>query len=287
MTTNELLTLVLSVAALGFSLITYFIGRKQEAKQQRASVREGLSSVVQELITVQGELQVLSAEPPPARGPTYAQKLGSLNHRLTSLARQAAELDRMELDVSFDVELAAIALALESAGDIPASEIYFRRAIKKSPSPYYRAINWGMLARSLFNQFRLEPARKAYAEALSALPNTSDFNRSVNVRTLFSWYSSEAWHRNPPGGSAADLLAQARALAATIEHVPMRESVQRQFESDVAETTAQIKIADDYFHGAPPEPGFTRGRGSVISPGLSGHPFGPGTPPRPQATEGG
>ena len=257
MTTNEFLTLLLSGLALAVSLLTFLIGQAQEKKQMRASVREQLSRVVQDIIAAQGDYAMLDAEPPERRDAGYDARIGSANHRLASLSRQATELTKLEENVGFDVEYIAIANALGTAGDLPAARSNFEQAIRLAPTPYYKAINLRMFAYFLFTHDHFDEARKIFEEAVAVQPNVDDFNRSNNVRIYLEWGGLEAWVEAPGERRAAACFENARQVAQSIGFAPIREAALR----DVAVRSAPRR----------PPPG----RGMPETSGRSRPPVGP------------
>jgi tetratricopeptide (TPR) repeat protein len=231
--TNDRITLVISGLAFAVSVVTWYIGQKEQRKQMRAGVREQLSKVVQDLIAAQGELWECQDAMSGGKAVSKAET-GSINHRLTSLARQACELIKLEEDVGFDVEYIAIANALMTSGDLPAAELYFLTAIKKSPSDYYHAMNLTMFASFLFSVGRADDGRQAYTNAVSLLPDTNDFNREMNARTYQSWADGERWYSSPKEDGAGKCLAKAKEFILAIGFEPKREGLLRELEMQAA-----------------------------------------------------
>lgn len=198
----------------------------------RAGVREQLSKVVQDLIAAQGDLWELQDSRQSGKHVPNGES-GSINHRLTSLARQACELIKLEDDVGFDVEYIAVANALMSSGDLPAAESYFRTAIRKSPSTYYHALNLAMFGGFLFSVGRADEARKTYHESVSLLPDANDFNREMNARTLQAWADRERWYSSPADDKTGKCLAKARELILGVEFEPKREDLLQELEDNI------------------------------------------------------
>ncbi len=152
MTTNETLTLTLSSSALLVSVASATFGFWLQRREMRTTVRQQLTDIVQHMIATQEAMNALTAGKDGPESAESLQRAGSLNHRLTSLARQATELDRLEPTVAFDVEYIAIANALWSSGNSAAAEPYFKKSIneaKRTKSPFYEAINTRLFARFL------------------------------------------------------------------------------------------------------------------------------------------
>jgi tetratricopeptide (TPR) repeat protein len=241
MSETDILTLTVSGLALAVSIVTWYLGQKQEKKQMRASVREQLSRVVQDLIEAQGDLSMLDAEAAEQGKPVSPAKSGSANHRLTSLARQACELIKLEENVAFDVEYIAVANALWTSGDLPAAELYFKRAIEQAPSAYYKAINLSMYGDFLFSTDQAVAGRLAFEKSVSLLANTDDFNRRINSRNLQSWGSREIWYSTQEDDKAGRCFDRARRLILEIGFTPNRESFLRELESRMALPAQRIE----------------------------------------------
>ncbi len=231
MTTNEYLTLFISLLALVVSIAAAFVTYRQENRSQRTTIREQLTSVVQDLIVAQGDMTVLDAEPLESRDATYTARTASANLKLTSLARQACALNNMQTDVGFDVESIAIATALATMGDLPLAEEYFKNAIAKSPSPYYKVVNLGLYANFLYRQSRHAEGRRIYVDSLSVLDNSTDFNRWANGSTYQSWFVNEVWNERGSTDDANMCYVNARNLYQSIGDAGMRETAIHGLES--------------------------------------------------------
>ena len=224
MTTNEYLTLAISSLALVVSVGSAIVAYGQQNKSLRTTIRDQLTSVVQDLIAAQGEMTVLNAEPIETRNSFYSAKISSANIKLTSLARQACALNDMQPDVGFDVELIAIASALATMGDLPLAESYFKRAVAKSPTPYYRVVNLGLYANFLFEQSRHAEGRAIYGESLALLDNNTNFNKWANGITYQSWFVNEVWNVAGASDEAQKHYDNARRLFESISVAGTRES---------------------------------------------------------------
>jgi hypothetical protein len=222
--------MAISGLALVVSIVSAVIGQIQEKKQLRISVREQLSSVVQDLISSQAEYAMLYPEPPEKRDSAYGVKMGTLNHKLTSLARQACALDKLDGEVGFDVQFIAIANALATSGDQPTAEEYFEKAVARSPSVYYRSINLTLFGTFLFNQSQPEKGRRIFADAAAALPLASDFNRMTVSRAYQAWCIAEAWNDPASGVRADECYQNAQRILQGIKSDPMRKACLRDLE---------------------------------------------------------
>jgi tetratricopeptide (TPR) repeat protein len=225
--TKDYITLVISGLALAVSIVSAVIGQIQTNRQKRTGIREQLSSVVQNLISCRADYDTLNAEPVEKRDEA---KIATVNHKLTSLARQACALEKMEQDVGFDVEFIAIANALTISGDIAGAEEYYEKAVSKSPSPYYKSINMILYGRFLFEEAQYEKGRRVFAEAVSALPNTSDLNRWAIARAYRMWIESEVWSGSESNKGVDKHYQTARGLLQSISSKFMREAGLRELE---------------------------------------------------------
>ena len=118
----------------------------------------------QELSIIEGEFRAI-ATPSPPDAEKFAVLTSALNHKLTSLARQASELMNVKGVVCFAVELSAIANALDTSGDLSGAERLYREAVGKATSAFYRSINQGLLADHLMRHGDLSNGRLAYEQA--------------------------------------------------------------------------------------------------------------------------
>lgn len=227
MSRNDILTLVVSSLALVVSISSALVSTHMQRREMRTTLRTQLTSVVQDLIAAQAELErLLGSE--EAKTDAGISRSASLNHRLTALARQACALDQLDGSVGFDVEFVAVANALNTSGDYDLAESYFKKSIDAAPSPYYRALNTTFHANFLFQRGRIAVARDAYRTALSLLPNRTDGNRVTNVRALEGWICNErsiaARAENVDG-----LVKEARGLLGALEAEWIRQAETEQF----------------------------------------------------------
>ncbi|MDM0109969.1 hypothetical protein QTH97_34020 [Variovorax sp. J22R24] len=226
MSMNDYLTLTLSTLALLVSLVSAFIGIQLERKTMRTAVREQLTTVVQNLIAAQAEIDIAMAV---NSDETSVATLATMNHRLTAFARQACELDKIDPTMGFDVEYIAIANALKTSGDDMQAEIYYTKAIEKSPSNYYRAINSRLSARHLFEQGRQEAGREMYAKAASLLEATTDSNKVNNAYTYQDWMHNEITSFPPSIDRAERCRTKVETLLQSIKNPGTREYQLAQF----------------------------------------------------------
>lgn len=231
METKDYITLTISALAFIVSVISTLIAMSRQKGQMRTGIREQLSSIVQELITTLAENSVLQSEPMNNRDVLFYSKSSSFSHKLSSLARQASALIELEPTIAFDVELSAVAQALNIVGDIPQADKFFQQAIKASPSDFYKIINLRMYADFLFRQGKHQPGRKIFEDALGIFDNDSDFNKATNGYTYQMWFVSEVWNIPSPHGQAEECYKNARGLIESISATTYRVNFLQSLES--------------------------------------------------------
>ena len=122
------------------------------------------------------------------------------------------------------MEYAVVAQAFMVVGDTPEADQHWRRAVASSPTPYYTLINKRAYADFLFRQGMHEQGRKLFAEALSILPNDSDFNKGSNGYTYQMWFVSEVCNIPSPHGKAEECHRQAQGLYESISAADYRRN---------------------------------------------------------------
>lgn len=197
----------------------------------RTTIRDQLSSVVQDLITTLAENRVLQAEDIAKRDELFYSKSSSFSIKLSSLARQGIGLISQDPGIAFDVEYAIIAQALDIVGDSPVADQYWQEAVKTSPSDYYRIVNKRGYADFLIRQGRHQAGRKQYQEALEIWDNSSDFQKFTNGYTYQMWFYSEVWNLPAPHGRAEDCYRNAKSIYESISSAPAKSSALKALET--------------------------------------------------------
>jgi|SRR5882672_9675220 len=231
LSTKDILTLDFSALALIVAISSAVFNSWMQRRTMWTSVRSQLTSIVQDLIAAQESFSELQTNTSGASDSSGTRSI-ALNHKLTSLARQACELDRMAPKVAFDVELIAIANALGTSGDVESAETYHRRAIERAQNSYYQSINRSLFAGFLFERYRYEEGRDAYRQALAVLPCDTDDNKAANVMTYRSWLASEARHFPVPNKQFDSCRAAATKLIESIKSDAMRMGWLNQFDAE-------------------------------------------------------
>jgi tetratricopeptide (TPR) repeat protein len=216
MDTKDYFTLAISGLALTVSLISAVVATRRQKTQMRTTVRDQLSSIVQELITTLAENRILQTEVLAKRDALFYSKTSSFSLKLSSLARQASALIEQDRDIVFDIEFAVLAQALDVVGDIPEADRYWQAAVAVSRSDYYKIVNKRGYADFVFRYGRHQPGRKEYEEALTILDNDSDFNKWTNGYTYQMWFTSEVWNIPAPHGRAEECYRDAKGLYESI-----------------------------------------------------------------------
>ncbi len=214
---KDYITLTISVFAFILSVTSTVIAISRQKRQMRTTIRDQLANVVQEIITTLAENSVLQSEPIQKRDNSFYAKGSSYSHKLSSLARQATALiESVSDNIAFDVELSAVAQALDTVGDIFQADKYFERAIDVSPNDYYRIINMRLHAGFLFRQGKHQKGRKIFEDALAIFDDTSDFNKATNGYTYQFWFVTEVWAIPSPYGEAENCYKKAKGLYESI-----------------------------------------------------------------------
>jgi tetratricopeptide (TPR) repeat protein len=212
MNMKDYIAIALSSLALILSLVSTVVAIRRQKTQMRTTIRDQLSSIVQELITTLVENRILQSEEVAKRDALFYGKSSAFSLKLSSLARQASALVAEEPNIVFDVEFAVIAQALDVVGDIPEADRNWQAAVAASPSDYYKIVNKRGYADFLFRQGRHQPGRKQYEESLGILDNNSDFNKWTNGYSYQMWFVSEVMNIPAPHGRAEDCYKNAVGL---------------------------------------------------------------------------
>jgi tetratricopeptide (TPR) repeat protein len=223
MEARDYITIAISISALILSFISASIATRRQKTQLTTSLRDQLSSIVQELISTISENRVLQNEHITKRDALFYSKASSFSLKLSSLARQASALMTQDREIVFDVEFAVVAQALDIVGDYPEADRYWQAAMATSPSDYYKIVNKRGYADFLFRQGHHQAGRKQYEEALGILDNSSsDFNKYTNGYTYQMWYGSEMWNIPAPHGRANECYGDAKGLYESISSAAIK-----------------------------------------------------------------
>jgi tetratricopeptide (TPR) repeat protein len=196
---------------------------------------------VGELIKLNAENNAMWFVPAERRDLLYYQKLGTISQTSASLSRQAVYLVEQDIDLVNDVEFAIIAQGLFIAGDQLQAEAFYEKAIKASPSPYYKVLNTRAYAGFLFHQGKYQMGRNTFQQALEILSDDSEFTKYTNGFTYQMWMVSE--FNSHFGEEAERYFNQAKRLFEKVSSPVFRESVIRGLEKAREGSSAQAIIA--------------------------------------------
>jgi len=223
-TLPDWLAIGVSLVALSTSIATVFVEKAQQDRALRITTRDQLTAITLRLIDTRQELAIFEEEylKKQAKGAVdynaYERETGILNQKLTSLARQALELIRLDTDIGFDVEFIAIGDAMMTSGDFPAANEAFRNAVQRSPNARYESINLSIQARALFAQGDALGGREIYEKSLEALPRDTDVNRLTHLQTYRQWLSDELQICQGLSPTSEAVREAGLALVATLVH---------------------------------------------------------------------
>ncbi len=226
----NLVTVVLSVFALGVSVSALVVSTRLKQFELRRSIRNQLNVVVAEMLaSAAREVSFL----PPGEAPTPEQIARSsiAAQRHSALARQAYYLAEEESSLVTDVEWVTMAQGFWTAGDLLKAESCWSRGIDAAPDPYYRVVNSRGLADFLFMVGRQEEGRERYQEALRVFPDTTDSNKTINAGTLEAWVLSEIGASQD--AEAERLIRKARGLISTIGNSVQRSQAEARLRAQV------------------------------------------------------
>jgi len=253
---NDKLTLSLSLLALVMSIVAVVVGQIQQNRQLRNATRDQLVEIVGKLIDARQELSIAEGDFNCLQRPT-PQDIGrfdvlaeSLNHKLTSLAREASAVMEVKGVSCFDVELIAIANALATAGDIEGAERLYRLAVEKASNPFFRSLNLSLLADHLMRINDVETARRVYAESVAVLPNDTDHHRAANCSIYQAWMIAEMNAAAPPNPRVMECLARAKRIAGEIGFEPVRQARLTELEERVRDYSARFGAVAPALRGA-------------------------------------
>jgi tetratricopeptide (TPR) repeat protein len=224
---SDWLAVGVSLVALATSIVTIFVQNAQQDRALRITSRDQLTTITLKLIDMQQELGAFEAEylKKQAQGVAdyeeYNREAGILNHKLTSLARQALALSRVDKDIGFDVEFIAIGNALMNSGDYPGANEAYCNAVARSPTPRYEAINLGVYAGALFSQGDAAAARQLYRRSLQ-LPDDTDINRLTHAQMYREWLNYELHDSQGPSAASEAVREEGLALVKKIQNPGLR-----------------------------------------------------------------
>jgi tetratricopeptide (TPR) repeat protein len=235
--------IIISSIALVVSILSAIFSFRLNKIDSRRSVREQLNRTVGELIKLNAENNAMWFVPAGQRDHLYYHKLGTISQTSASLSRQAVYLAEHDPDLVSDVEFATIAQGLVIAGDQLQAEAFYEKAIKASPSPYYKVVNTRVYADFLFRQGKYQMGRNTYQQALGVLNDDSEFTKYTNGFTCQMWMVSEFNSRFEE--EAERYYNQARRLFEKLSNPVFKESIIRGLEKAREGSSAQAIVSGD------------------------------------------
>jgi tetratricopeptide (TPR) repeat protein len=215
---KDLLPLPFSIAALVFSLVSYF----QKKGERDQAFRKQMTDTLKELT----ELNLKDAT---FRGlkdkSTYpANYVGLLADQRRYLARQASSIFDEIPNLVNAHERVLIANAFQTVDYVEEAERFYNLAIHLTQSPVDKGLATRTYGRFLFDQARFGEGRMKYEAALSAFAGDDDRMRFYRNETLRRWAEQES--RVCGDSSAAiKLLGQARDEARKM-NIPARKKTE-------------------------------------------------------------
>ena len=132
---------IISLVALSVSIISMIVGFRRQKTQMQITVRDQLSGIIQEVNKTLVENDDLQNTAANQRNAAFFGRNSSIQRKLATLSRQASALIKQAPEIVFDVEFEVLAQAMEIVGDFPQSDSYWKKAVKISPTDYYKIIN--------------------------------------------------------------------------------------------------------------------------------------------------
>ena len=210
----QIWTICISILALIVSVLSAIFSVSRQNIQIQTSVRDQLGSVVQDLIKTLADCSTLLSQ--DRSNPSWYSTNATLSTKLQSLSRHATALIEQEPATVTDIEYSVIAQASAMANDLPQALIYWKKAVKSSPSSYYKVVNLRSFANFQYTQGRYEEGKALYQEALGIMDNSDDFQKQTNAWTFQMWCVSESVNLPGQFNKSDEHYREARAILETI-----------------------------------------------------------------------
>ena len=213
---KDLWTVVLSVFALTFSIISFVISNHKVSVQLSSSTRDQLGTLIQKLIEVDSQIgENQFADQSQA---VFYMRASNMSYKESTLAREAKVLADAEPAIVNDVEYVVMARCFSETGDYPQAAKYWKKAVDTAPSDYYKMLNLRGFADFEYAQGKYEDGRTIYQQAFAVFENSSDFNKWNNGYTYQMWAVSENRCLPRQFNKANEYYNEARALFETISN---------------------------------------------------------------------
>ena len=230
---KDLWTIVLSVFALVFSIVSFIISNHKVSVQLSSSTRDQLGTIIQKLIEV--DSQISENQFADQSQALFYLRASNMSYKESSLAREAKALVDAEAGIVNDVEYVVMARCFSELGDYPQAAQYWKQAVDAAPSDYYKMINLRGFADFDYAQGKYEDGRTIYQKALTVFDNSSDFNKCNNGYTYQMWAVSENKSLPRQFNKAGEYYKEARALFETISNPTSKDFYLRGL--DISEKT--------------------------------------------------
>lgn len=223
---KDVLTVVIAVCALIFSIASFVLSFKQRATEGRYTLRKTLTDIVAELTSVNIAFNKLDLEHRNSPEEAVLNLRRNYNSQRRYLANHGEFVIEQIPELSTDIDCITIASAFNATGDYVRAQAFFEMAIAKSPSNLLKMWNMRGLASHWFLRGNAQRGRTVLTEALGLeLPDTDSVRQGIADTYLF-WAKQESEHGYLEEADRAYQLA--RAACARIGHTRMREHIEKQ-----------------------------------------------------------
>ncbi len=199
--TKDLVTVYISVVALGFSIISTYVTLRQKKHETMRTLRTQLTGVLDKMVALNLENAKLPPFGPLPPG-TPSNIRSFLNDQRRFLVRQATYImDDIEPLVS-SFEYLLIAVTYDHIDHVDQARRYFEKARECAEDDINRGIITRSYARFLFNQGEHARARKKFEEAVGFFSGGSDRMKEYRGDTYVRWAAVEfEWERFKEAGA--------------------------------------------------------------------------------------
>lgn len=188
MTPDKIVIAVISGISLLVSLSALVLTYRQKAAQDRLGTRKTLSDLISSISTTNIEMAKIRDN---AVGESVMLLRRALNSQRRYLSQHAELLSEEIPALCTDIDHVMIAGAMDASGNTSRADHHWQRAIELSPASIIKSYNLRGYARFLAAAGKIQPARKAYEQALGATSQDDDRHRRERADTLVLWALAE------------------------------------------------------------------------------------------------
>lgn len=218
---KDIYTLVVSVIALALSLIATTISLRQKKYETERTLRAQLTDAIGKLNTVyESAIKLREENQDKWNDPIVLDFRSFYTGQKMFYARQAIYIAKQIPNLVSDNEYNSLARAFADADDDASALMYYEKAIKVAPEPYYKAINMRGYGRLLIRTNRIEEGRKQMTLALSLVNGHTDSEKWFRAETLQRWAQIEATQKG--GDLSTHLFERALTEYSSISFEPRR-----------------------------------------------------------------